>query len=100
MTEVVLLAAAEVDLREHYVRLDELSEGLGARLDADVAEALDSVAFNPHGSPLYGGALRRKSLRRWSLGIFYSITGKRVLISRVLDLRQDPRMIRRLLGLR
>jgi plasmid stabilization system protein ParE len=99
MMEVVLLAAAESDLMEHYLRLEELHEGLGTRLDDDVAEALELLAKNPLIAPPFGGVLRRQLLRRWGLGIFYSMTGRRVLVTRVLDLRQNPKRIRRLLGL-
>jgi hypothetical protein len=36
-------------------------------------------------------------MRRWNVGVFYSIEGSRIMISAVMDLRQNPRAIRRYL---
>lgn len=100
MTEVVILLGAEKDLLEHYIRLEGLNEGLGARLDADFAAAMEILAGHPEIAPRYGGRFRRQLLRRWHLGIFYAVTPARVVISRVLDLRQNPSAIKQRLGLR
>jgi hypothetical protein len=36
----------------------------------------------------------------WHLGIFYTVTGLRVFIHAIVDVRQDPQQITRRLGAR
>ena len=81
--EVVLLSSAESDLLEHYLWYAKIDKGLVSRLDRDVADIFEMLSTNPVIAPCFGGSFRRQLLRRWSLGIFYSLTANRVLIARV-----------------
>lgn len=48
---------------------------------------------------VYGGRFRRLLVRGFSCGLFYTVTGDRIFVTAVLDLRQDPERIRERLGL-
>ncbi|MEQ1854108.1 MAG: hypothetical protein ABMA01_21250 [Chthoniobacteraceae bacterium] len=52
-------------------------------------------AFLAAGPLNFGGRIRRLVVPRTPLGIFYSVTGSRVFIGAVLDLRQPQRAIRK-----
>ena len=84
--EVVLLQSAQADLMEIYARHGEASyHGIDA--------ALEQIRAMPEAAPVYSGRFRRKVVRRTPFGIFYTIDGKRVMVSFVMDLRQDPNVI-------
>jgi|SRR5437667_6595186 len=96
---VELLRGAEADLLEHYVRLEELSQGLGDRFYRAIDYALERIRQFPEIAPVYQSPYRRLVVRPFGCGIFYSIEGERVMVGAILDLRQDPTSIRRrLLG--
>lgn len=87
-TELVILAGAESDLLEHYVRL-------GDRFYERADQALERLKAFPQLAPVYSPPFRRLLIQHTNYGIFYVITGKRVIVSAVLDLRQDPEKIMR-----
>ena len=41
----------------------------------------------------YKGRIRRLIVTRTNFGIFYSLTGTRILVGAVMDLRQSPKII-------
>jgi hypothetical protein len=47
----------------------------------------------------FDGELRRAVLKRWSLGIYYERLPNGIFVAAILDLRRDPSVIRRRLGL-
>ena len=96
--EVVILAGAETELFEAWARYEELLPGLGDRFDAVVRGALRTAAQFPEVAPRYAGEFRRLLVRRFTHGIFYRIHGERLVVTAVLDLRQDPSSILRRLG--
>lgn len=49
---------------------------------------------HPHIGRLYAEDRRRFLVSNFPFGIFYSVTARRIIISTVLDLRQDPERIR------
>ena len=49
----------------------------------------------PESAAIYAGEFRRLLVRRFDHGIFYRIHGTRIVVTAVLDLRQDPTTIRR-----
>ncbi len=86
--EIVLLQGAQSDLLSIYSLL-------GERTYARVDKALGLLKFFPEAGPLhFGTSIRRLVVAKTPLGIFYSITSKRVLIAAVLDLRQSPKTIK------
>lgn len=96
--EVVILGGAEDDLFSTWQSLEELVPGLGNRFDLSIKSALERLAMHPESAPIYIGEFRRLVLQRFDHGVFYRIHGRRLVITAVLSLRQDPEDIRRRLG--
>jgi plasmid stabilization system protein ParE len=97
--EITFLRGAETDLLAAWVRYEEALPGLGDRFEAEIRPALLRIVELPESAPIYAGEFRRLLLRRFEHGIFYRIHGARIVITAVLDLRQDPTTIRRRLEL-
>jgi plasmid stabilization system protein ParE len=93
--EIVFLRGAEADLFAAWVRYEEALPGLGDRFEAEVRAVLLRIAELPESAPIYAGEFRRLLVRRFEHGVFYRIQGTRIVITAVLDLRQDPTAIRR-----
>jgi len=88
---VVLLQSAQADLLEIYCRYGESSYHI-------VDSALESIRRMPKIAPVYHDHFRRKLVAGTPFGIFYSIVGSRLMVSFVMDLRQDPETIERRLA--
>jgi plasmid stabilization system protein ParE len=85
--EIILLQGAQSDLLSIYSLL-------GERTYTRVDKALGILRLFPEAGPLhFGPSIRRLVVAKTPLGIFYSITGKRVLVAAILDLRQSPKAI-------
>jgi plasmid stabilization system protein ParE len=97
MMDIVWLAAAERDLMHLYDRA-ELSQG-GDQLLENVRRSTENLRAFPFIAPAFADRIRRLVLVGRSLGVFYCVEGARVMVLRVLDLRQEPGTIRRKLGL-
>lgn len=96
--EVVLLRGAEDDLQAAFDAYEDRAEGLGEEFILTVDGSLTSLSRFPEMAPVYYQAIRRLVLRRFPHGVVYSLEGQRILVHAVLDLRQDPKRIRRRLG--
>ena len=81
------------------MRYEEILPGLGDRFEAEVRAALLRTVELPESAPVYAGEFRRLLVRKFDHGIFYRIHGSRIVVTAVLDLRQDPSTIRRRLNL-
>ena len=88
MSAVVLLQSAQADLLEIYCRHGEASYHL-------VDAALESIRQMPEIAPAYHNHFRRKLVAGTPFGIFYSVVGDRIMVSFVMDLREDPDSIQR-----
>jgi plasmid stabilization system protein ParE len=97
MMDIVWLAAAERDLMGFYDRA-ERHQG-GDQLLERIRQSADNLREFPFIAPVFAERIRRLVLVRESLGIFYAVDGRRVMVLRVLNLKQEPGMIRRKLGL-
>ena len=95
--EVVVLSGADAHVLGIYRRLDEASDGLGDVFYEDFLKACARLSQHPEIAPRYHKRFRKLLLIRWQVGIFYSLDGLRIMVSAVMDLRQDPRSIRRYL---
>lgn len=91
MIEVVLLAGAQADLLELYSRHGET---VYHRIDQD----LELIRKMPAVAPAFAGRFRRV-VSGTPYGIFYTETGSRIIVSAILDLRQDPTNVLRRLGI-
>lgn len=99
LEEVIWTAAAEHHFQQAYDRLENLEEGRGELLYHAVDEALSLLRRFPEMATRFGGLYRRWLIRKSKYGLFYRVHGKRLVVMALLDLRGDPRSIRRELGL-
>lgn len=87
--EIVLLQGAQGDLLSIYI-------GQGVRAYHRVDNALGILRIFPEAGPMhFKGRIRRLVVTKTNLGIFYSVTGARVLVGAILDLRQSSDSIGR-----
>lgn len=98
--DLVVLAAAEREILDTQLTLEEIAAGLGDRFSHRVEEALDHLLQFPALGPVFESPYRRMLVPNFPFAVFYSIEGRRVIVQAVLDIRQDPGAIRRRLGLR
>jgi plasmid stabilization system protein ParE len=89
--EVVLLQSAQADLLEIYSQRGEASYHV-------IDRSLERIRLMPEIAPVYHGHFHRKLVRGTPFGIFYAIAGTRIIVSFILDLRQDPSVIERRLS--
>ena len=85
--DIVLLQGAQSDLLNLYMRR-------GEKVYRQVDKALGVLRWFPEVAPIHAGEfIRRLVVSKTHLGIFYSVTGDRILVGAVLDLRQSPETI-------
>jgi hypothetical protein len=85
--EIVLLQGAQGDLLSIYATL-------GEKVYLQVDKSLSILRAFPEAGPThFGERIRRLVVPKSYFGVFYSITGNRVLVGAVLDLRQSPRSL-------
>ena len=97
MKELVVLSGADAHVQEIYSKLEERADGRGDAFYADFVESCSLLSHQPEIGKRYHSCHRRLVMRRWNVGVFYSIEGSRIMISAVMDLRQNPGVIRRYL---
>jgi plasmid stabilization system protein ParE len=95
---VEFLQGAEADLLEVYIRLEERRAGAGESFYRALDAALERLRAFPAMAPMYLAPYRRLVLRPFNLGVFFTIAGERVMVGAILDLRQDPELIKRRLS--
>jgi len=98
VSEVVLLARAEIHFHEVYAQLAAHSFARAERFDSVVEEALQQLATYPRSGPESFEKYRRLLLVEFPFAIYYIIEGERIFIHALLDTRQSPESIRRQLG--
>lgn len=81
--EIVILQGAQSDLLEAYARL-------GDRFYESTDAALEQIRTHPESAPLYRDPFRRKLILKSAYGLFYAISGERIMVHAILDLRQAP----------
>jgi plasmid stabilization system protein ParE len=91
---VEFLSGADADLQEAFNRFEDYHEGFGVEFMMAVDAYLARIATFPHSAPVYLETVRRQVMRRFPYGIFYEAHPTRILITAILDLRQDPETIR------
>lgn len=71
---------------------------MGERFYRTLDFALERLRQHPQMAPVCRGDYRRLVLGPFGFGVFYTITGGRLMVGAILDLRQDPEAITRRLG--
>jgi hypothetical protein len=57
--------------------------------------ALTLLRHHPEIAPVYAGPYRRMLIRDFPYGIFYQYQPTRLIVAAIMDLRQDPKTIRK-----
>jgi toxin ParE1/3/4 len=97
MIEIVPLLSADLDIQRAYDFYEDCREGLGAVFMHRLDEAFGRLRVFPESGPLVHGDYRRLLVPGFPYGIFYTIEPRGVIVSGVMDTRQDPEaIIRRL----
>lgn len=95
--KIKLLSSAMEDLYEGRLFYERQGEGLGEYFFNSLFSDIDSLTLYAGIHPKHFGYYRLLS-KRFPFAIYYRIEGESVVIRRILDLRRNPRKIRRSLG--
>lgn len=88
-----ILDAAERDLEEGFRFYDHQSPGLGSYFLDSLYSDIDSLSFFEGIHPMVFGHHRLLS-KRFPFAVYYKILEDQVLVTAVLDCRQNPSWIR------
>ena len=84
-------------MQEVFNRFEDYRDGFGVEFMTVVDAYLARIATFPEIAPIYLDSVRRQVMQRFPYGIFYEPQPKRILVTAILDLRQDERnIVRRL----
>jgi plasmid stabilization system protein ParE len=98
MTELILLSQSDLDIQAAFERYEGYQQGRGEVFMRQLDAALTLLRQYPEGAPVYAGPYRRMLVREFPYGVFYQAQPARIIVAAIMDLRQDPRAIRRKLG--
>jgi hypothetical protein len=94
MKDLIFLLSAELDIQQAYERYENVQEGRGDCF----LEVLDARLSLLRANPLLGRVIeppfRRLLLSDFPFGIFYDDQPTRIVVVGVMDLRQNPRIIK------
>ncbi len=97
MMEIVPLLAADLDIQSAFAFHEDCREGLSAIFMHRLDEAFGQLRLFPECGPLVRGDYRRLLVPGFPYGIFYTVEPRGIIVSGVMDTRQDPEtIIRRL----
>ena len=91
ISEIVVLQGAEADILEGYIRYER--SGRESEFYETVDEKLAQIRAFPESGGIFAAQYRRIILDDFPYGIFYTISGTRLFVVTVSDLRVDPRRI-------
>jgi plasmid stabilization system protein ParE len=100
MSSLILLFQADSDIQSAFNRYEEIQSGRGGVFLRQLDLAFAVLKRNPGIGRPYGGSYRRFLVRGFPYGVFYQVQPTRIVVAAVIDLRQDPEMIRRNLNLK
>ncbi|MEO6034496.1 MAG: type II toxin-antitoxin system RelE/ParE family toxin [Verrucomicrobiota bacterium] len=98
MSELVFLFSADADIQAGFSFYEEYQPSRGEIFMRHLDLAFGRLRTFPEIAPVFHEIYRRLLVPGFPYGIFYSIEGRRIIVAGVLDLRQDPEIIRRRLG--
>ena len=98
MTELILLSQADLDVQAAFERYEGYQQGRGEVFMRQLDAALTLLRRHPEAAPVYAGPYRRMLVREFPYGVFYQAQPARIIVAAIMDLRQDPRAIRRKLA--
>lgn len=95
---VEFLSGADADLQDIFNQFEDYRDGFGAEFLTVVDAYLARLAVFPEIAPVYFENIRRQVMNRFPYGIFYEPQPARILVTAILDLRQDKEQITQRLG--
>ncbi len=95
MIDLFLLFQADQDIQTAFNRYEEYQVGRGEVFMRQLDAALTLLRRHPEIAPIFAGRYRRLLIRDFPYGIFYEAQPTRIIVSAIMDLRQDPKTIRR-----
>ncbi len=95
MNELVLLFSADADIQGAYEFYEDCQPGRGEIFMRLLDAAFGFMREFPEIGPIFQGRHRRVLVPDFPFGIFYSLEGDRIIVAAVLDLRQNPKEIRK-----
>jgi plasmid stabilization system protein ParE len=98
VNELVFLFSADDDIQAAFEHHENSGVGRGELFLRKLDGALGQLRTFPESGPRYFQEHRRLRVPGSHYGIFYQLVGRRVIFAHLLDLRQDPEVIRRKLG--
>ncbi len=90
MSELVFLFSADADIQTAFEFYEGFQAGRGEVFMRHLDVAFGQLRTFPEIAPVFHEACRRLLVHGFPYGIFYTIEGRRIIISGVMDLRQDP----------
>jgi plasmid stabilization system protein ParE len=93
--KLTFLLSAELDIQRAFDRYESRQEGRGDAFAQHLEEAFGRISTFPHIAPLHFENYRRLVLTKFPFGIFYVVETNQVAIHAIMDLRQDPDLLRR-----
>ena len=88
---VIIRPRAEADLQDAWQWYESQRAGLGNEWLDEVRRAMRSLREHPEQRPFYYGNFRRLLLRRFPYKLFYVTESDRVIVFRILHVKQDHR---------
>lgn len=92
---VEFLSGADADLQGIFNRFENYRDGFGVEFMTVVDAYLAHIMVFPEIAPIYFESVRRQVMQRFPYGIFYEPQPTRILVTAILDLRQDEEQILR-----
>jgi toxin ParE1/3/4 len=92
-----LTPTASADVAVAVARYDGLRPALGADFLAELERVMSQIRETPQASTLVDPPIRRALLKEFPFGVFFveGAAGESDVVVAVLDLRQDPDVLRR-----
>ncbi len=100
ISEIIWTRGSEGDFQEIFNGLEAKQSGSGERFFQAVDGALELRRAFPKRCPLAKGLSRFRRLlvgKRREYGLYYSVIGNRLIVSALIDLRQEPSTIQSIL---
>lgn len=96
--KVVIQSSAIADLADGFDFYEEIEAGLGSHFLDSLYSDIDSLQLYAGIHIVHFGKYHRLLSKRFPFGVYYQVEGDKVLVRAVLDLRRDPKRIRRRLA--
>jgi hypothetical protein len=93
--KIVIQSSALVDLADGFDFYEEIERGLGGYFLDSLYSDIDSLQLYAGIHIIHFGKYHRLLSKRFPYGIYYLVKENTVLVRAVLDLRRDPKWLRR-----